>query len=114
MSRPLVLVVEDEADIRELVSYNLTKAGYQVTSVVTGEEAMAAVETDPPGLVVLDLMLPGMDGLTVCQRLKRDAKTESIPIVMLTAKSQESDKFCSDCGKKLRPGSSGSKSSAKK
>jgi two-component system alkaline phosphatase synthesis response regulator PhoP len=91
MSRPLVLVVEDEADIRELVSYNLTKAGYQVTGVVTGEEALAAVEADPPDLVVLDLMLPGMDGLTVCQRLKRDPKSDSIPIVMLTAKGEESD-----------------------
>ena len=91
MNRPLVLVVEDEADIRELVSYNLTKAGYQVTGVVTGEEALAAVETDPPDLVVLDLMLPGMDGLTVCRRLKKDPKTASIPIVMLTAKGEESD-----------------------
>jgi two-component system phosphate regulon response regulator PhoB len=91
MSRPLVLVVEDEADIQELVSYNLAKAGYQVTSVVTGEEALAAVEKDPPDLVVLDLMLPGMDGLSVCSRLKRDSKTGSIPIVMLTAKGEESD-----------------------
>ena len=91
MSRPLVLLVEDEADIRELVSYNLARAGYDVTGVVTGEEALAAAETDPPDLVVLDLMLPGMDGLTVCQRLKKDPKTDSIPIVMLTAKGEESD-----------------------
>lgn len=91
MSRPLVLVVEDEADIRELVSYNLTKAGYQVTSVATGEQGLAAVETDPPDLVVLDLMLPGMDGLKVCQRLKKAPKTDSIPVVMLTAKGEESD-----------------------
>ena len=86
-----MLVVEDEADIRELVSYNLTKAGYQVTSVVTGEEALVATENAPPDLVVLDLMLPGMDGLTVCQRLKKDPKTDSIPIVMLTAKGEEAD-----------------------
>jgi two-component system phosphate regulon response regulator PhoB len=91
MSRPIILVVEDEADIRELVSYNLTKAGYQVASVVTGEEALAAVETDPPDLLVLDLMLPGMDGLSVCARLKKDSRTNSIPIVMLTAKGEESD-----------------------
>jgi len=84
-------VVEDEADIRELVSYNLTNAGYQVTSVVTGEEALAAVETDPPDLVVLDLMLPGMDGLAVCRRLKTTPETDSIPIIMLTAKGEESD-----------------------
>lgn len=91
MSRPLVLVVEDEADIRELVSYNLAKAGYEVKSVVTGEQALVAVEQDPPDLVVLDLMLPGMDGLNVCGRLKKDPKTGSIPIVMLTAKGEESD-----------------------
>ena len=91
MSRPLVLVVEDEADIRELVSYNLTKAGYQVTGVVTAEVGLTAVEADPPDLVVLDLMLPGMDGLSFCQRLKKDPKTNSIPIVMLTAKGEESD-----------------------
>jgi two-component system phosphate regulon response regulator PhoB len=91
MSGPLILVVEDEADIRELVGYNLTKAGYQVTSVATGEEALASAGADPPDLVLLDLMLPGMDGLAVCRRLKKDPQTESIPIVMLTAKGEESD-----------------------
>jgi len=84
MSRPLVLVVEDEADIRELVKYNLAKAGYQVTGVVTGEEALAAAV--PPDLVVLDLMLPAMDGLTVCERLKKDPRTDSIPIIRMTKK----------------------------
>lgn len=91
MSESLVLVVEDEADIRELVKYSLTKAGFQVTGVMTGEEALAAVEAQPPDVVVLDLMLPGMDGLNVCQRLKKDHKTGSIPIIMLTAKGEESD-----------------------
>jgi len=91
MNRTSVLVVEDEADIRELVRYNLEKAGYPVRGVATGEEALAAVESDPPELVILDLMLPGMDGLTVCERLKKDPTTNSIPIVMLTAKGEESD-----------------------
>lgn len=91
MSREQVLVVEDDEDIRELVSYNLSKAGYRVTSVVTGEEALAIIEDQPPDLVLLDLMLPGVDGLAVCQRLKKDPKTNSIPIVMLTAKGEESD-----------------------
>ena len=91
MIRPSVLVVEDEADIRELISYNLTKAGYQVTSVATGEEALAAVQRDPPDLVMLDLMLPGMDGLAVCQRLKREPTARSTAIIMLTAKGEESD-----------------------
>jgi len=67
------------------------KAGYQVTAVATGEEALVAVEDAPPDLVVLDLMLPGMDGLTVCRKLKKDVRTASIPIVMLTAKGEESD-----------------------
>lgn len=91
MIGPLVLVVEDEADIRELVEYNLAKAGFQVRSVATGEEALAVVEADLPELVLLDLMLPGMDGLGVCRRLKQDARTESIPVVVLTAKGEESD-----------------------
>jgi two-component system phosphate regulon response regulator PhoB len=91
MGTESVLIVEDEADIRELVRYNLTKAGYQVTGVVTGEEALASVEHAPPDLVLLDLMLPGMDGMTVCHRLKKDPRTTSIPIIMLTAKGEESD-----------------------
>ena len=91
MSRQSVLLIEDEADIRELVGYNLDKAGYHVTCVVTGEQALAAIEVDVPDLVLLDLMLPGMDGLNVCHRLKKDPRTGSIPIVMLTAKGEESD-----------------------
>jgi len=91
MSGSLILVVEDEADIRELVSYNLTKAGYQVVSVATGEEGLAAAESPPPDLVLLDLMLPGIDGLNVCRRLKANPGTASTPIVMLTARGEESD-----------------------
>jgi len=91
MTGPFVLVVEDASDIRELVSYNLTKAGYQVMDVETGEDALAAIDAYAPDLVLLDLMLPGMDGLSICRRMKQDAKTESIPIVMLTAKGEESD-----------------------
>jgi two-component system phosphate regulon response regulator PhoB len=91
MIKPSVLIVEDEGDIRELVSYNLLKEGYQVAGVASGEEALAAVEARPPDLVVLDLMLPGVDGLTVCRTLKSDPKTASIPILMLTAKGEESD-----------------------
>jgi two-component system phosphate regulon response regulator PhoB len=91
MSGSVVLVVEDEADIRELVRYNLSKSGYQVVGVASGEEALAAVESNTPDVVVLDLMLPGMDGLNVCRKLKEDPKTAAIPIVMLTAKGEESD-----------------------
>jgi len=91
MARESVLVVDDERDILELVKYNLDKEGYQVTVVATGEDALAATRTKPPDIVILDLMLPGVDGLEVCRRLKADPKTRAIPIVMLTAKGDEAD-----------------------
>jgi len=91
MGKPSVLVVEDEEDIRELVSYNLLREGYQVASVASGEAALSSVDSDVPDLVILDLMLPGVDGLTVCRKLKADPKTQPIPIVMLTAKGEEAD-----------------------
>lgn len=86
-----VLVIEDEEDIRELVSYNLRKAGLHVASVGTGEEGLAAIERQPPDLVLLDLMLPAVDGLAICRRLKTNPATETIPVVILTAKGEEAD-----------------------
>src|SRR5450759_3959587 len=83
MARESVLVVDDERDILELVKYNLDKEGYHVTVVATGEDALAAARTKMPDIVILDLMLPGVDGLEVCRRLKGDPKTRNIPIVML-------------------------------
>ena len=91
MVRQSVLVVEDEEDIRELVSYNLLKEGYQVAGVASGEDALAAVESKTPDLILLDIMLPGLDGLRVCRKLKENPKFESIPIVMLTTKGEEPD-----------------------
>ncbi len=91
MIKHSVLIVEDEDDIRELVSYNLLKEGYQVASVSSGEEGLALADTKSIDLVILDLMLPGVDGMTVCRRLKANPKTESVPIVMLTAKGEEAD-----------------------
>jgi two-component system phosphate regulon response regulator PhoB len=91
VARETVLVVDDERDILELVKYNLDKEGYQVTVVATGEDALVATRTKLPDIVILDLMLPGVDGLEVCRRLKSDPKTSSIPIVMLTAKGEEAD-----------------------
>jgi two-component system, OmpR family, alkaline phosphatase synthesis response regulator PhoP len=91
MVRQSVLVVEDEEDIRELVSYNLLKEGYQVAGVASGEDALTAVESRTPDLVLLDIMLPGLDGLSVCRKLKGNPKFESIPIIMLTAKGEEPD-----------------------
>jgi two-component system phosphate regulon response regulator PhoB len=86
-----ILVVEDEEDIRELVCYNLSKEGFQVAGVASGEEGLAAVERWRPSLVLLDLMLPGIDGLTVCRKLKAAPHTQSILVTMLTAKGEESD-----------------------
>jgi two-component system phosphate regulon response regulator PhoB len=91
MVKRTILVVEDEADIRELVSYTLLKAGYQVASVASGEEALAIAMAQPPDLILLDLMLPGVDGLTVCQKLRGDPTTSGIAIVVLTAKGEDSD-----------------------
>ena len=86
-----ILVVDDEDDLLELVRYNLSKEGYDVACVGSGEEALKAARKQPPDLIVLDLMLPAVDGLEVCRRLKADARTRAIPIIMLTAKSEESD-----------------------
>jgi len=91
MARDSVLVVDDEQDIQELVRYSLAREGYKVECVGTGEEALKAARTKLPDLIVLDLMLPGIDGLEVCKLLKNDQKTAHIPIVMLTAKSEEAD-----------------------
>jgi two-component system phosphate regulon response regulator PhoB len=86
-----ILVVEDEADIQELIAYNLRKEAYRVTAVGDGEQAVKAAEAVRPDLLVLDLMLPGLGGLEVCKRLKRNPDTEDIPIIMLTARSDEVD-----------------------
>jgi two-component system alkaline phosphatase synthesis response regulator PhoP len=91
MTKPTILVVDDEEDIRELVSLNLQREGYEIVAVETGEQALAEARGRGPALIVLDLMLPGIDGLEVCKKLKADPKTQPIPIVMLTAKGEESD-----------------------
>lgn len=91
MPHEKILIVEDEEEIRELVAYNLVKQGYLTISAETGEEGLRLVRSDTPDLIVLDLMLPGVDGLEVCRTLKRDPETEAIPIVMLTAKGEEAD-----------------------
>lgn len=91
MANERVLVVEDEEDIQELVQFVLHKEGFRVTGVRSGEEAMRLLRSDPPGLVVLDLMLPGLDGLEVCRLMKADANLRTVPVVMLTAKGEEAD-----------------------
>lgn len=91
MGREHILIVEDEPDILELLNYNLAKEGYRVSGATTGEDGLAACRAQTPDLVLLDLMLPGMDGLEVCRELKGDAKTRAIPVVIITARGEESD-----------------------
>ncbi|MBW1991400.1 MAG: response regulator transcription factor [Deltaproteobacteria bacterium] len=91
MAKEKILVVEDEEDIRELLRYNLSREGYQVAGAASGEEALEIAGRLQPDLVLLDLMLPGVDGLEVCRRLKQDDRTRDLAIVMLTAKGEEAD-----------------------
>src|SRR5438309_5250172 len=87
-----VLVVEDEPDIRRLIVLHLERDGFRCRTASTGPEALREVKTAIPDLVVLDLMLPELDGLEVCRQLRRDASTAAVPIIMLTAKSDEVDR----------------------
>lgn len=87
-----VLVVEDEPDIRDLLVHHLTREGYRCRTAASGPEALQRVRSVVPDLIVLDLMLPELDGLEVCRRLRRDAATAAVPIVMLTAKADEVDR----------------------
>ncbi len=87
-----ILIVEDEKDIVKMLDYNLKREGFRTFAVHDGEDALDSAGREHPDLIILDLMLPGMDGLEVCKALKKESKTASIPIIMLTAKSQESDK----------------------
>lgn len=91
MAKEHILVVDDEEDIIELVKYNLTREGYNITCATSGEDALKIAGSAPPDLIVLDLMLPDIDGLEVTRQLKSNPKTHSVPIVMLTAKGEESD-----------------------
>lgn len=90
-TRQTILAVDDEEDILELVNFHLSREGYSVTTADTGESALAAANQHPPALILLDLMLPGIDGLEVARRLRRQPGTAEIPIIMLTAKGEEAD-----------------------
>jgi DNA-binding response OmpR family regulator len=87
-----VLIVEDEADIRDLLAFHLEREGFQTARARSGAEALRQIRASPPDLVLLDLMLPEVDGLEVCRRLRQDPHTAAVPIVMLTAKSEELDR----------------------
>ncbi|HBI15302.1 MAG TPA: DNA-binding response regulator [Desulfobulbaceae bacterium] len=91
MKKPVLLSVEDDEDIQELLRYNLVKAGFAVLLAESGEEAIEKLGGTAPDLVILDLMLPGMNGLEVCKTMKRIDSLKEIPIIMLTAKGEEID-----------------------
>lgn len=91
MDTSRIIVVDDEEDIAELVRYNLTAEGYRVSCTGSGEEAIRKIRSEPFDLVVLDIMLPGISGIRVAEMLRSDPKTLNIPIIMLTAKSEEPD-----------------------
>ena len=88
MAKDKILVIDDEKDILDLVEYNLKQNGYKVSCVATGEEALEAARSFQPDLILLDLMLPGVDGFDVCKDLKSHHDTSEIPVIMLTAKSE--------------------------
>ncbi|MDD3730843.1 MAG: response regulator [candidate division Zixibacteria bacterium] len=91
MANELILIIEDETDIAELIRYNLEREGYRVNISSTGEKGIKEACLKAPDAVILDLMLPGIDGLDVCRSLRNNDKTRNIPILMLTAKSEEAD-----------------------
>ncbi len=91
MAKETILVVDDEEDILRLVEHHLRGEGYRMLRAATGEEGLAAARAAAPALIILDLMLPGLDGLDVCRILKRAPATSGIPIIMLTAKGEDAD-----------------------
>ena len=91
MQNKQIVVIEDEPDILEVLCYNLEREGYKVCESLDGSEGLALIKQKMPDLVLLDLMLPSMDGLEICRQLKADQRTQHIPIIMVTAKGEESD-----------------------
>ena len=91
MNRRKIVVIEDEPDIVEVISYNLKREGYNVLAVDRGDESINLIRNQSPSLIILDLMLPGMDGLSVCRQLKSDPIVKDIPVIMISAKGEESD-----------------------
>ena len=91
MNRNKIVIIEDEPDIVEVLTYNLKREGFNVVSIERGDEGLNAVRNQSPNLVILDLMLPGIDGLSLCQQMKSDPLIKEIPIIIISAKGEESD-----------------------
>ena len=98
MSKESILVVDDEREILELVKYNLAKEGYDVIAAMNGEAGLDLAIQQGVDAIVLDLMLPGMDGLEVCRRLRAESRTQYVPLIMLTAKAEELDRVLDPLG----------------
>ncbi len=92
MARGKILIVEDDRDIVDLLAYNLEEEGYEIQAALDGREGLALAYRQQPDLIILDIMLPGMDGFEVCRSLRADKSTGNIPIIILSARSQETDK----------------------
>ena len=92
MSKEKILIVEDDKHISKLVKYNLEKAGFECIVTITGEESLEILDKEPVDLIILDIMLPKMDGLQACKQIKQDKKLSAVPIIMLTAKGEEVDR----------------------
>ncbi len=88
-----IAIIEDEPDIAEVLEYNLEREGFQTFTLLRGDTAMDSLRSDVPDLILLDIMLPGLDGLELCRLLKRDASTSQVPLIMLTAKGDEVDRI---------------------
>jgi len=93
MKKATILVIDDEKDLIELVRYNLEKDGFDVIAATDGQSGLDVVKKHRPDLVVLDLMMPGVDGLQICKQLRADPRTDRIPVIMLTAKATEADRI---------------------
>ena len=91
MTGKLITLIEDEPDIQEIIAYNLKREGYQVSAALNGEDGLSIISQKKPNLILLDLMLPGIDGLEVCRRLRSQTDTQDIPIIMVSAKGEETD-----------------------
>ncbi len=93
MSKTRILIVEDDTDILHLLSYNVQSAGFDIVTAMDGNAALAMVKQHSPDLIILDLMIPGIDGFEVCKELKRNPETRNMPVIMLTAKGEEVDRI---------------------
>ncbi|HEY8351061.1 MAG TPA: response regulator, partial [Sphingomonadales bacterium] len=90
--KPRILLIEDDPSLTELIRYNLEEEGFAIATSADGEEGLLLAEEDPPDLILLDWMLPNLSGIEICRRLRRNADTANLPVIMLTARAEEADR----------------------